>query len=83
MGTASRPQPRGICPVYEDATAATDPSMLESEAADLGYSPELDCDDDAVKELETMVARRWIRNSRNKLLTKRLGTLLAGFSRIP
>ena len=39
MGIALKPQPRGVFPEYEDARAAIDPSVLESEAADLGYSP--------------------------------------------
>ena len=71
MGIALKPQPCGIFPEYKDARAALGPSMLESEATDLGYTVEQGRDDESMKELEAMVARRWIRKPRSKFLTKR------------
>ena len=71
MGIASKPEPRGIFPVYDDASAADNPSLLASDlGADEYRSPE-DETHQAEEELKEMVDRKWIFRFRCKHMAKR------------
>ena len=71
MGIDKRPEPRGIFPVYTDAQAATSTADLLTEQPDFDDHTLAEEDQDALAELESMVARTWIRKFKSRHQAKR------------
>ena len=75
MGIFAKPVSRNIFPSYSDQDAATNPESLVSEERESGEK-NIDVDDLAVEELETMVKRRWINKFSSKFQTEALARTL-------
>ena len=69
LGILDFPKPRNIFPEYSNAEAATDPSMLLTTAAEESRS-NAERDPDAIKEINSMVQRGWIKRFWSKVRAK-------------
>ena len=65
LGIEARPEDRNIFPVYADQDATADPLTLASEAVE-GRRGQAEGYKDAMKELDFLVQRKWLRSYPSK-----------------